>query len=110
MAGLMVRCADRDTEALLITTRPLPPHAHPNVSVSIKGQNPPADFKATVVPPFTAVLLPNEAFDLLKDGAKEAGEMNASISPEEGPPIQGAFPLKGFRPAYESLAAMCVAR
>src|SRR5580704_8758076 len=56
LAGLMLRCAQTNFEVIIVLVRPLPPRAHPKVTVGTGGSG--VEFTATVVPPGAEVLLP----------------------------------------------------
>jgi hypothetical protein len=55
-AGLMLRCAEDGIDVLVIVIEPRPPRARPQVKFGPTGNE--ASYQATVVPPFTALLLP----------------------------------------------------
>ena len=102
IAGLTVRCAENGPEALIIVVDPLPPKTKPHVRLGLRGKE--KDFEATVVPPFSSLLLPPQAMALI-----------ASLGPEdlffkldaERTAIQGAVNLAGLNQALAQLQANC---
>jgi hypothetical protein len=106
LAGLMVRCGEQGTEVLIVLLQPLPPRALP--WHTIKG-NKEGRFKATVAPPGTAVLLPQEAGILASETWPSLPEL--SIVVDSGQiTVRGSIPLAGLRAALEMLRANCSAR
>ena len=109
LAGLMLRCGESHVEVLLVLVRPLPPRAHPKVTVSAGGKS--TDFTATVVPPGVEVLLPQEASALASGPWQTAPELSVQIGAVEGKdqpsPIQGVISLAGLGGALPLLLANC---
>ena len=104
IAGLMLRCAGSDIEALVIVIEPRPPRARPRIDVSANGAR--ASFEATVAPPFTALLLPKEAAVLLTGPWASAPELAITVDGEHSPE-HGTVPLAGVRQALERLIIAC---
>jgi hypothetical protein len=103
LAGLMVRCGERNTETLVVLVRPFPPRAHPKVTVAAGGTS--REFTATVVPPGAALLLPPEAAVLAAGPWQSAAELALQVDDEH--PIRGVISLQGLGPAYRMLTASC---
>jgi hypothetical protein len=107
LAGLMVRCAERGVEALVVVIEPLPPRARPRVTFGLSGRE--QNYMATVVPPFTAILLPTEAMAQLASAAGEGRDLSIEIE-SEGATIHGAVALTGLRRALDGLKVDCPRR
>ena len=71
LAGLILRCSDASFEVLIVLLKPLQPRARPQVKLVMRGST--AAFTATVIPPGTALALPNEAAALLNGPAISSG-------------------------------------
>jgi hypothetical protein len=104
IAGLMLRCAGSDIEALVIVIEPRPPRARPRIDVSANGAR--ASFEATVAPPFTALLLPKEAAALLTGPWASAPELAITVDGEHSPE-HGTVLLAGIRQALDRLTIAC---
>ena len=106
LAGLMLRCGEAGTEALVVLLNPLGPRAHPKVTATAAGQT--AEFAASVVPPGAALLLPAEASALASGPWQTAAELVLQIDTgQEGKTIRGAVPLVGLAVALSQLVANC---
>jgi hypothetical protein len=108
-AGLMLRCGEHNIEVLVVLVRPLPPRAHPRVSVTTGGET--MDFIASVVPPGAEVLLPPEAAVLASGPWQAAPELSAEVGAVEGDDqpsqIRGVISLAGLGAALAQLQANC---
>jgi hypothetical protein len=102
IAGLTMRCADRAVETLVIVVEPMPPRTKPRVTLRERGTE--RDFAATVVPPFSALLLPPEATTLIASLSSES--LFIKVSGEKAT-IQGAVDLIGLPQALVTLQASC---
>jgi hypothetical protein len=108
LAGLMLRCGEAGTEALVVLLNPLGPRAHPKVTATAAGQT--AEFAASVVPPGAALLLPAEASALASGPWQTAAELVLQIDTgqeDSGKTIRGAVPLVGLAVALSQLVANC---
>ena len=109
LAGLMLRCGEGGVEVLVVLVDPLPPRAHPKVTVSAAGKS--VDFTATVVPPGAAVLLPKDAGVLASGPWTAAAELSVQIdaaaADEEPKSVRGIIPLTGLGGALASLQGNC---
>jgi hypothetical protein len=104
-AGLMLRCAEDGIDVLVIVVAPRPPRARPQVKFGPPGHE--ANYQATVVPPFTALLLPKDATSLVS-GLRGTASADLSIEiNDESPAVGGTVALAGLRPALEGLKASC---
>jgi hypothetical protein len=112
LAGLMLRCGESGVEVLLVLVEPLPPRAHPKVTVSAAGRS--ADFIARIVTPGAALLLPQEATELALNVWTTASELAVQIDPGQSDSnltaIRGAIPLTGLAGALPLLTANCPAQ
>jgi len=107
LAGVMLRCAERGVEVLLVLVEPLPPQARPAVTVASAGKS--STFAGTVLPPGALVLLPATATDLATGPWQAAGEI--AIEVEDGQkPIRGVVSLTGLNTALPVLIASCPLR
>lgn len=104
-AGLMLRCAEDGIDVLVIVVAPHPPRARPQVKFGPPGHE--TIYQATVVPPFTALLLPKDATSLVSGlGGTPAADLSIEIN-DESPVVRGTVALAGLRPALEGLKASC---
>lgn len=104
LAGLMIRCREGGTEAVIVLIRAFPLRARPHVVVSKPGDE--TRFEATVAPPGTAILLPGDATTLV-NGAWLA-RSDLSIQVDNGPTtIRGVVALAGLQAAFKVLLASC---
>jgi len=103
LAGVMVRCGERNVETLVVLIRPFPPRAHPKVTVAAGGQS--REFTTTVVRPGAALLLPAEATALAAGPWQSAAELAVQVDDEH--PIRGIISLQGLGAAYRLLTVNC---
>jgi hypothetical protein len=107
-AGLMLRCAEDGIDVLVIVIEPRPPRARPQVKFRLPGNE--ASYQATIVTPFTALLLPRGATSLLSGlGSLPPGDLTIEIT-DESSAVHGTVALAGLRPALEGLTARCPRR
>jgi hypothetical protein len=104
LAGLMLRCGESNTEVLVVLVRPIPPRAHPKITLNFSGKT--AEFTAAVVPPGAALLLPNEATALAAGAWQSAPELSVRVDDEQGA-IRGIVSLSGLGAALRRLHANC---
>jgi hypothetical protein len=109
LAGLMLRCAQRNFEVIVVLVRPLPSRARPKVTVSAGGSS--VSFTASVVPPGAEVVLPADASALASGPWQTAPELSVQVAPVDGDdqasPVQGVIPLAGLSNAIPLLLANC---
>jgi hypothetical protein len=107
LAGLTIRCGEHGLETLVVVIKPRPPRAKPHVSIGIGSDT--RDFEASVVPPFSLLLLPAEAGTLIT-GAWQATPA-LSIHIEDGETtVSGFVPIAGLPAALQKLIASCPAQ
>jgi hypothetical protein len=107
LAGLMVRCAGAGPEVLVIMLPPLPPRAHPQVTLRAGGEETQVEGKVT--PPGAALLLPRPTQALLAGPWQTKADLAVEVA-AEGTTIRGVVPLAGLRTAMADLTAACAAR
>jgi hypothetical protein len=109
LAGLMLRCSKGNFEVIVVLVRPLPPRAHPKVTVGTGGGS--VDFTATVLPPGVEVLLPADASALASGPWQTAPELSVQIASVDGnepaAPVKGIIPLAGLGSAIPLLLSNC---
>jgi hypothetical protein len=103
-AGLMVRCAERDVEALVVVIEPQAPSARPQVKLGLPGRE--QSYMAAVVPPFTALLLPAEAMSQLTSAAVAGPDLSIELD-SEGASVHGLVALAGLSRALDDLRGNC---
>lgn len=104
LAGLMVRCAPKNPEVLIVMMQPVPPGAQPRVDIGPAGRT--VSFTATVLPPGLAILLPDDAAALVQHKWQQAPEL--SIVVDEGQTkARGVVPMAGLQAALQLLLANC---
>jgi len=107
LAGLMIRCSERGTEAVIVLIRTFPLRARPHVVFGKPGNE--TKFEATVAPPGTSVLLPVDA-TILVSGPWQA-QSDLFIRIEDGQTtISGVVALAGLQAAFKVLATSCPAQ
>ena len=108
-AGLMLRCAEQGMpDVLLVMLDPVKPRARP--TVTLKTRNSESTTEATMVPPFTTILMPKEVASAAGGDWISAPELSVEISlaPEEKiPSLRGAVPLVRLKTAYDALLQAC---
>jgi hypothetical protein len=106
LAGLMLRCGQTGVEVLIVLVKPLPPRAHPQVSVSTGGAA--LDLPATVVAPGALVLLPQDASALVNGPWQNAPQLSVDVE-DSSEQVKGVIPLAGLSSALPNLMANCPA-
>lgn len=105
LAGLVLRCQTApDVDTVVVVVDPLPPGSHPKVSLRIGGKS--VQFDATVLEPFTALLLPRSATAFLTETWRIAPVVAISIE-EASKTTKGAVPIGSLGPAYDELLKSC---
>jgi hypothetical protein len=104
LAGLMIRCREGGTEAVIVLIRSFLFRARPRVVFGKPGNE--SRFEATVVPPGTAILLPGDATTLVYGAWLARSDL--SIQVDNGPTtIRGVVALAGLQAAFKVLLASC---
>jgi hypothetical protein len=107
LAGLMLRCGGDDLQIVVVSTTPFAPRAHPQIKL-LAGKTETV-FTATVIPPFSALLLPPEATSLANGPWQLVPELLVEIQDQQTV-IRGAIPLTGLQSAVSKLRASCPIR
>jgi hypothetical protein len=107
LAGLTLRCGENGVEVLVVVVEPRPPRAQLRVTVGVAGDS--AAFTASMVPPFSILLLPGEAAARITGAWKLRPELTVQIA-GDGPTVHGVVPLAGLAAALQSLEASCPSR
>lgn len=105
LAGLMLRCARKGIEAIVVVVESFPPQARPEISLRSPGQE--SQFIATMIPTGAGILLPGDATSLLTGPLRAAPEIEIKVT-EGGTAIDGVVALSGLPRALQSLNAECV--
>jgi hypothetical protein len=104
-AGLMIRCRPKSQLQIgLILVRPFPPRAH--LRVSISAGSTPVKLEASVVPPGSVLILPDEAGILAKGPWQSANQLSVDIE-DTGEKIHGVVPLEDLKNAISFLQSNC---
>ncbi|MGH6842750.1 MAG: hypothetical protein ACREDV_11800 [Methylocella sp.] len=105
LAGLMLRCAKKGIEAIVVVVEPFPPQARPQITLRGPGRE--SQFVATMIPTGAGILLPAEAANLLTGPWRAAPEIEIKVA-DGGTAIDGFVALSGLPIALQSLTAECV--
>lgn len=103
-AGLMIRCRQGGTEIVIVLIRSFPFRAQPTVIIGQPGHE--TQFKATVAPPGTAILLPGDAAPLVSNSWHALKDLFIRVADGQNT-IQGVVPLEGLQTAFKVLVANC---
>ena len=106
-AGVMLRCAERGVEVLVVLVEPLPPQTRPELTIVSGGKS--TTLSGSVLPPGALVLLPAIAIDLVTGPWQAAGDISIEIN-EVQKPVRGAVSLSGLSAALAELMASCPLR
>ena len=102
-AGLNLRCADPGFEVLIFLLSPLRPEERPVIAINGKK------FHGNVVSPGTAILLPEEASDIVRDQWRSFPNLSIEVE-DDGTKTHGLISLEGFNIALQTLVGTCFAR
>jgi hypothetical protein len=104
LAGLLIRCTERGTEAVIVVIGTFPLRARPHVVLGEPGNE--AQFEATVAQPGTSILISGDATDLVTSSWHAQSDLFIRI--ENGPvTIRGVVSLAGLQTAFQVLATSC---
>jgi hypothetical protein len=106
LAGLMLRCGEKDVDLVIVVVTPFPPRARPTVTISANGKE--WQFDARVVSPGAELLLPMDAMSLVTGAWQSARELAVSVSSPERS-FGGVIPIDGVANALSTLATKCPA-
>jgi hypothetical protein len=105
IAGLMLRCGEgATTEVLVVLVEPLPPQAHPKVTV-VAGRTT-TQFTGSIVTPGALVLLPEKASALVENAWRSVPELAVAIA-ENHRSLHGLISLADIGTAMQTLQSNC---
>jgi hypothetical protein len=105
VAGLMLRCAEGATTAVLIVlAAPLPLRTHPRVTVVAGATT--TEFIASVLAPGALVLLPEKASALVEKTWQSVPQLTVAIMGEHYS-LSGVIPLADITTAIQTLQSNC---
>jgi hypothetical protein len=107
LAGLTLRCADNGVEVLVVVVEPRPPRSALRVELGAERDS--AAFGASVVTPFSMILLPNDATALVTGPWRTRAELTIQID-GDGSSVRGVVPIAGLPEAMQSLEKTCAVR
>jgi hypothetical protein len=107
LAGVMLRCAEKGVEILVVVVTPFPPRAKPDVVVGTNGRE--WRFNAQVVTPGAELLLPAEAVSLASGPWQRAHHLAVKVTSQDRS-FQGVIPIEGLAEALATLTANCPTR
>jgi hypothetical protein len=106
LAGIALRCTGTlEVNTIVVVIEPWPPSSHPRVTLSVGSKN--ATFDATVLQPFTVLLLPRAATSLLIESWQTDPSLSVNI---EGPTkrTNGIVSIANLGPAFDDLLKGCL--
>jgi hypothetical protein len=92
-------------DTIVVVVEPLPPASHPKVTLHIGAKN--AKFDATVLEPFTALLLPRGATAFLTESWQIDPHVSINIE-GAGKVTNGIVPIGNLGPAFDGLLKTCL--
>lgn len=104
IAGLMLRCADGNTDAILIMLSPLPPDAKPMVSLDLGGLQ--WQTQASVLPSGAGLLLSRDTIAFLGTKTKAGADLAFTVL-EGGRQINARIAKLHAPPALDRIDAEC---
>lgn len=107
LAGLMIRCREGGTEALIVFIRTFSFRARPRVVFGKPGNE--TQFEATVAPPGTTILLPGDATTLVNGPWQAQSDLFIRVEDDQAT-IRGVVALAGLQAAYKVLVSSCPAQ
>jgi hypothetical protein len=107
LIGLMIRCKETDTEVLIVLLRPFPFRTSPHVAFG-KPRNE-TEFRATIAPPGTLILLPREATSLVSGPWQTLEDLFVRVDYDQST-IRGVVKLAGLEAASKKLQTTCAAQ
>ena len=99
LAGLMIRCSESGAEVVIVVLPALPFRARPHVAFGKPGNE--IKFEATVAPPGTVVLLPNDATTLVSGPWQALEDLFIRIDDDQST-IRGVVKLAGLEAGFQT--------
>jgi len=106
LAGITLRCVDRQIELFIIVIEPYPPNIPIDLTLKL-GNSSASTYRGSVVPPGIMVRLPPEAATALFDHRPELDYLNVSLAYGTAPVTKGVIKLTGFEQAFGTLKTLC---
>ena len=100
----MIRCGETSAEVVIVILPALPFRTRPHVTFGKPGNE--IQFEATVAPPGTVVLLPNDATALVSGPWQTLEDLFIRIDDGQST-IRGVVKLAGLAAAFKKLQASC---
>jgi hypothetical protein len=107
LAGLMLRCSEKDVDLVIVMVTPLPPQARPSVTIGANGIE--RRFDASIVSPGAELLLPAEAMTFARGVWQSAHELSIRVTWTQGS-VGGVVPIDGLADALATLPPKCPIR
>jgi hypothetical protein len=104
LAGLMLRCSPDRLQVVIVATIAFAPSEQPRVR--LRAGRSESTLTATIVPPFSALLLPSEATELVDGVWQSASELLIEITSQQAV-IKGTISMAGLKSAAAILRANC---
>ena len=104
LAGVMVRCGEKEMELIVVAVTPFSPRAKPEVTVRADARE--WRFKAQVIPPGAELQLPADTIRLAFASWQSARELKVDVASAEQS-FAGVIPIEGMSQALAALGAYC---
>ena len=104
LAGIMLRCGEKDMEVIVVAVTPFSPRVQPEVTLRVNAQE--WHFQAHVISPGAELQLPAEALRLALGPWQTARELAIKVV-APGQSFSGVVPIEGMAEALAALAASC---
>jgi hypothetical protein len=106
LAGILLRCVDRQIELFMIVIEPYPPQITINLTLKL-GNSAASAYRSSVIPPGVMVRLPAEAATAILDRRQQSDDLNVSIVSGTTQPTTGVIKLTGLEQALATLRTSC---
>jgi len=106
LAGITLRCVNRQIEIFMIVIEPYPPNIPINLSLKL-GNNSASTYRGNIVPPGVMVRLPPEAATAIFDRRPQFDDLNVSLAYGTAPVTTGLVKLTGLEQALGTLKTLC---
>jgi len=107
LVGLILRCREGLTEAVIVLLRSFPIRSRPHVVFGSPGNE--TNFEATIAAPGTAILIPRDAAALVSGPWQDLKELPIRVDDGQSA-IHGVVPIAGLQAAFKLLMASCPAQ
>jgi hypothetical protein len=106
LAGITLRCVDRQIELFIIVIEPYPPNIPINLTLNL-GNSSALTYRGSVVPPGVMVRLPPEAATAVFDRRSQPNDLNVTVAYGTAPITTGIVKLTGLEQALGTLKTLC---